>query len=560
MSEISIQAQMIIVIHPGSLYLRIGRASDLNPHTLLHCVARKRLAGGLVHHDPFLPPQLAKSPELLQEMEEARLQVSHTLQSCLQSDGSRRYATPPQQIAVFNRRAVPEEVSSTGGEWIKPETDVVVGDEVLYLDPRLDYNVHFPYRRGELNVHPGPGGSLTAVLANLEAIWSWVVRYRLEIPLKDLRHYRAVLVIPDIYNRQHLRELMTLLLCRIGFGGCFLLQDHVAATFGAGLGYACVVDVGDQKTSVSCVEDGISHRNTRVRMEYGGGDIAQTLYWLLQKCAFPYKECDPRNKLDSMLLRQLKESFCHVNLDICGSQEKTFVVRKPKVPTCRYTLQVGDECIVAPLSLFQPELFGVTGPKAVLVQKRSLGDPEDPHDDNYLRETSRRAAKESLEPLPGGAELDGGGPPGEEDIVVDAIDPMAAGAGGLRDLEAKEFVVGPEQVLGLDQAVLQSIDRCPTEDLKRKMYGCILVVGGGMKFTGIGTWLQNRISLQVPYMFRTEQLDIITSPKEMDPETTAWKGAAIMSCLESALELWIYPVEWEKIGLKVLRERAPFMW
>jgi len=44
----------------------------------------------------------------------------------------------------------------------------------------------------------------------------------------------------------------------------FLSQDHVAATFGAGLGVACVVDVGDQKTSVSCVEDGISHRNTRV--------------------------------------------------------------------------------------------------------------------------------------------------------------------------------------------------------------------------------------------------------------------------------------------------------
>jgi len=41
-----------------------------------------------------------------------------------------------------------------------------------------------------------------------------------------------------------------------------------------------------------------------------------------------------------------------------------------------------------------------------------------------------------------------------------------------------------------------------TEDLKRKMYGCILVVGGGMKFTGIGTWLQNRISLQIPYMYR----------------------------------------------------------
>lgn len=38
----------------------------------------------------------------------------------------------------------------------------------------------------------------------------------------------------------------------------------MAATFGSGLSYACVVDIGDQKTSVSCVEDGICHFNTRV--------------------------------------------------------------------------------------------------------------------------------------------------------------------------------------------------------------------------------------------------------------------------------------------------------
>lgn len=49
-------------------------------------------------------------------------------------------------------------------------------------------------------------------------------------------------------------------------------------------------------------------------MGYGGGDITQTFYWLLQKCAFPYKECSETNKLDTMLLRKLKEDFCHVNL------------------------------------------------------------------------------------------------------------------------------------------------------------------------------------------------------------------------------------------------------
>lgn len=41
-----------------------------------------------------------------------------------------------------------------------------------------------------------------------------------------------------------------------------------------------------------------------------------------------------------------------------------------------------------------------------------------------------------------------------------------------------------------------------TEDLKRKMYSCVLVVGSGMKFQGIGMWLHNRISLQIPYMYR----------------------------------------------------------
>ncbi|XP_043505064.1 actin-related protein 8 isoform X1 [Polistes fuscatus] len=555
-----IQAQTIIIIHPGSMYLRMGRASDLNPCTLLNAVARKRLPGGVEYKDGFLPVLVPRTKELTQTMEESRLHVSHTLQSCLQSDGRRRYATPPQQIAAFNRRSNPEVLSPSKTEWTKMDKDIIVGDDILSLNPEDHFNIHFPYKRGELNVHSGPGGSLKAVMADLKTIWEYVLTDKMNIPLRDLKHYRAVLVIPDIYNRQYLRELTTLMLCEIGFGACFLLQDHVAATFGAGLGYACVVDVGDQKTSVSCVEDGISHRNTRVRMDYGGGDITLTFLWLLQKCAFPYKSCDPSDKLDALLLNQLKKDFCHVDLNICGSQEKTFVVRKPKRQTEKYTLQVGDECLVAPLSLFQPELFKVTGTHNVHIQRRSMGDPEDPHDENYLRETSRRSMKENLEQaLEMQEEVVAPTTVGEEEVNVDAID-TAPIALSNRDLDARDFLVGPQQLLGLDHAILQSIDRCPTEDLKRKMSSCILVVGSGMKFQGIGMWLHNRISLQIPYMYRTEILDIITQPKEMDPGITTWKGAAILSCLESAQELWIGREEWERFGVRILRERAPFIW
>lgn len=62
-------------------------------------------------------------------------------------------------------------------------------------------------------------------------------------------------------------------------------------------------------------------------------------------------------------------------------------------PTMRYTLQVGDECIVAPLSVFNTELLNVTGSgKIAKVQKpaRQQPDPEDCFDAEYLRETGVR--------------------------------------------------------------------------------------------------------------------------------------------------------------------------
>ena len=39
-----------------------------------------------------------------------------------------------------------------------------------------------------------------------------------------LQHYRAVLLIPDIYERTHIRELMSLLLNNLGFGAAFAHQ------------------------------------------------------------------------------------------------------------------------------------------------------------------------------------------------------------------------------------------------------------------------------------------------------------------------------------------------
>lgn len=77
----------------------------------------------------------------------------------------------------------------------------------------------------------------------------------------------------------------------------------------------------------------------QVRLDYGGADITQTFNWLLQKCSFPYNKCDDAIPRDALLLQTLKEDFCHVNLDICGSQEKEFTVIQDE-QHLKYTLQV----------------------------------------------------------------------------------------------------------------------------------------------------------------------------------------------------------------------------
>ena len=64
-------------------------------------------------------------------------------------------------------------------------------------------------------------------------------------------------------STHEVQEMVRLLLNDIGFGAIFLVQESVASAMGSGLTSACVVDIGHDKTSISCVEEGVCLRNTR---------------------------------------------------------------------------------------------------------------------------------------------------------------------------------------------------------------------------------------------------------------------------------------------------------
>jgi actin-related protein 8 len=37
------------------------------------------------------------------------------------------------------------------------EEEVIIGDDVMNINPESCFNVHFPYRRGDINLHGGIG-------------------------------------------------------------------------------------------------------------------------------------------------------------------------------------------------------------------------------------------------------------------------------------------------------------------------------------------------------------------------------------------------------------------
>ena len=50
-----------------------------------------------------------------------------------------------------------------------------------------EYNVHWVYNRGDMNVTSGSGGSLTSVVTDIEMIWKHAIVNKLNIPLTDLK-------------------------------------------------------------------------------------------------------------------------------------------------------------------------------------------------------------------------------------------------------------------------------------------------------------------------------------------------------------------------------------
>ncbi|XP_065066274.1 actin-related protein 8-like [Rhopilema esculentum] len=555
-----IQGTTIVVLHPGSSTLQLGRATDHFPQSLPHVIAYRCKEDGAfcVKETNSLIRNGIWHPDS-EEKRQGALQATNQLINAMRvSFGYRRPHISIAQIASFNNKVIPDTIQGESGVcWsdVSENPEILIGEQAQYLDPNAPYETTWPIRNGTLNIHNGIGGSLSSVSSKLETLWSLAIQMFLDIPAKDFQYYRVVLVVPDIVNRHHLKEIYDILLNRLGFSAVIMHQESVCATFGSGLPSACVVDVGDQKTSICCVEDGISLPNSRIKLNYGGSDITRCFNWLLQRISFPYKECDINDKLDIYLLQDLKETFCHLSLDIPVGHVHEFQVYRPQESGLLYQIKLGDEPLQAPIAYFIPRLLGLVGQK-VWTSNLELADhdPEDLYDDKYLLEVQLRepSAKKGRTDLDTSSELN------------ERVDSILLHVGNSKqgDFSRSHLNCTEIEELSIDQAISKSIESCGSYETKRKMYSTILIVGGGMMFKGANNFLMRRVQAQVPtaFHFMRDQMEVITRPKDMDPRTVCWKGGAVLSILDSAQELWINRKELNDFGVRILREKSAFQW
>ena len=246
-----------VIIHLGSRNTRVGMASDTFPRTIPSCVARRINKS----HDPQLSNSVEQNLQSKSSEFETSVEGLETEFKTRMKIAKRRLVPNAfEQNIAYNSKVVPEAVHDHNDpyriEWtnVSDSPKVVVGAGALRI-AQPGYKLSWPIRDGQPN--EGQYNSRNELMADIQCIFEHGLSRELEIDRREWRDLSTLLVIPDMYDRSFVVELIEHVFNKLGMLKVTVLQESLAATFGAGMSTACVVDVGAQTTTVACVDEGV---------------------------------------------------------------------------------------------------------------------------------------------------------------------------------------------------------------------------------------------------------------------------------------------------------------
>ena len=608
----------IFIVHPGSQNLRYGLASDTIPQTIPHCLARKldnnnKVNSNSVSNIPkYVGPQTLLDQFTMPTVEAATQKIKAEL--------------PRQRIIkeveTFDKSNCTEVVDwkEAGFNWTVPNPKQLVyfGEQALRLPPNSGYTLFWPFVSGRLNVTPHY--SIQTILSDLCLLWSQCFSSYLNSSSKTSNNdnnnnnnnnntnhnnnninnnnnksknptstlnsssplrtkfndYFFVLIIPDQFYKPDVKNIITMMLNDLNFAGFLLIQESVAAVYGHGLVTGCVVDIGDQKISVCCVEEGTSLPNTRISLDFGGHDISRLLLFLLKNSKdhyFPQPNLDMQVFSDKRILDEIKDN-CHLSKNQLAMQVLPFYEYRYQQQTLLHHFNVSEALILAPMSLFYPEILNFKqSNNAVNHHPSSKDDFEELYYDQILK--------------------------GNWEQSLDSEDNTSSKSSD------KDSVSSSNHAQSLHSAIIASIaqtgGRGVRKELKKKLCSNIVLIGGSSVFVGLREMIEEKVMAGLPTDWEVERLGVLRSRRkemELNASWMSWRGGAIVATLamvgdgkdgkegkdgkdekdekerkdetttsttittggEASRELWIRKKEWEVFGIRYLKERSLFSW
>lgn len=602
----NVQGSKTIVLHPGSSNLRFGLSTHVYPKSIPNVIA---------HKYPSSPPHSQDDESPIGVLPEDSYEtVSKDFKERMRFYKRRILPNSHEMVANFNSRTSPEEIADHNDpyrvEWTDPaEKPYYVGEAALKIPPNYNYTLKWPIRHGRFN--ETCYSTQQQLLGDISLILVDALENELEITFKEYKEYNVVLVIPDLYDRSYVTSMIQLIL-DMGFGNVCILQESIAATFGAGISVGCIVDVGAQKTSISCVEEGMVIPDSRVHLDYGGDDITAALMKILvQKSSFPYASMNLNRQYDWTLANELKQKYSSVNDADIAVQLYSFYQRAPGQQTKKYEFKTFDEVMLAPLGMFYPQLFEM-GHKSrnryklfppsydvyednkpnepisdaqINIQKNTLADKGKSYmpastltSSNSTQPDAANSTPNSSLPGTPAPQEDGNNKDGaknQQQSNVSAAAQAAAAAKNQETIQLKAYQELLESepaspVVGLDHAIIESVTQAAAKTLtnstQQNFYDTLMIVGGGIaKIPGINGVLSDRISMwrqagaENGTSVTTGEVAIMPIPRDMDPSLITWKGGGVFAKLKIVNEMWITPTEWDMIGSRCLHYKAMFL-
>jgi actin-related protein 8 len=368
-----IDPSRIIVIHPGSQNLRIGFASDALPRTIPMTLATKFPQTESEMYEALPRRQFeAKTTDQQYGEEWSKKYQKQCNDLKVEMRANKRKVLPNSKelVQTFNRRTEAEIIQKHNDpleiEWTDvnsledPESlaSCFIGNDALRVpdDSEPKFKLWQPLKCGWWNEDAYT--SEEHMYDDFETILDRALRQDLGLGKNsDWQQYSCVFVIPDLYDKRYVEQILRSCMSWFEFTKVCFIQESMAATFGAGYTQACVVDVGAEKTSITCVDDGLCIEDSRVNLKFGGYDITETFIKMMLYDNFPYQEMNLRRRYDFLLAEELKIKHCTMSQADISVQLFQFHVRAPNQPTRKYQFKTYDEVILAPMGVFDPSVF-----------------------------------------------------------------------------------------------------------------------------------------------------------------------------------------------------------